>query len=89
MPSPKKEKKEISIFNFEAHMDELSKLITSMESGGLSLEASLKEFERGIQLIQSCEKALKTAEQRVYEVSSSEKKITPTTEVEVKGEGES
>ena len=36
-----------------------------MENGGLSLEESLKEFEQGIKLIQSCQKSLTDAEQKV------------------------
>ena len=36
-----------------------------MESGGLSLEDSLKEFESGIKLVQSCQKSLTEAEQKV------------------------
>ena len=36
-----------------------------MENGDLSLEESLKEFELGIKLIQSCQKSLTDAEQKV------------------------
>jgi exodeoxyribonuclease VII small subunit len=36
-----------------------------MERGDLSLEESLKQFERGVQLSRSCQQALKTAEQKV------------------------
>ena len=36
-----------------------------MESGELSLEASLKIFEEGIKLTRECQKALKEVEQKV------------------------
>jgi exodeoxyribonuclease VII small subunit len=36
-----------------------------MEQGELSLDDSLKHFERGVQLTRSCQQALKDAEQKV------------------------
>lgn len=51
--------------DFETAMTELETLVQRMESGELSLEASLKEFERGVQLTRICQDALKAAEQRV------------------------
>ncbi|MEN9503207.1 MAG: hypothetical protein RI964_2492 [Pseudomonadota bacterium] len=54
---------------FETAMAELETLVQRMESGELSLEASLKEFERGVQLTRFCQEALKAAEQRVKLVS--------------------
>ena len=52
-------------FNFEKSLDELEKLVELMEKGELSLEDSLKHFERGIELTRACHKALADAEQRV------------------------
>ncbi|MEZ5477532.1 MAG: exodeoxyribonuclease VII small subunit [Thiolinea sp.] len=40
-------------------------LVQRMESGELSLEDSLREFERGVQLTRLCQEALGKAEQRV------------------------
>jgi len=51
--------------DFEAALDELEKLVETMEQGDLSLEESLKQFERGIQLTRSCQQALREAEQKV------------------------
>ena len=50
---------------FEESLAELEQLVERMEQGNLGLEESLKLFERGVQLTQSCQKALKEAEQRV------------------------
>ena len=36
-----------------------------MEQGDQSLEQSLKDFERGVELTRTCQKALKQAEQKV------------------------
>ena len=52
-------------FDFEAALAELEQLVETMEQGDLSLEQSLKDFERGIQLTRSCQKALSEAEQKV------------------------
>ncbi len=50
---------------FEQSLDELEKLVASMEQGELSLDDSLKAFERGITLFRQCQGALSEAEQRV------------------------
>jgi exodeoxyribonuclease VII small subunit len=52
-------------FNFETALAELNQLVEKMEQGGLSLEQSLQDFERGIALTRQCQEALKTAEQKV------------------------
>ena len=51
--------------DFEAALKELEALVERMEQGDLSLEESLKHFERGIQLTRTCQQALKQAEQKV------------------------
>lgn len=50
---------------FETALEELESLVERMEGGELSLEDSLKEFERGVKLTRICQEALKVAEQRV------------------------
>jgi len=52
-------------FNFEKSLAELEKLVETMENGDISLEESLKHFERGISLTRACQKALEEAEQKV------------------------
>lgn len=51
--------------NFEAAIAELESLVEEMEQGDISLEESLKKFERGIELTRSCQQALQEAEQKV------------------------
>lgn len=51
--------------NFEQSLQQLEKLVEKMEQGKLPLEESLKNFELGIKLIQECQTALSTAEQKV------------------------
>lgn len=58
-----KKKKKTS--DFESTLAELESLVDEMEHGDISLEDSLKKFERGIELTRSCQKALQEAEQKV------------------------
>ena len=51
--------------DFEKTMQELEKLVERMEQGDLSLEQSLKDFERGVELTRLCQSALRDAEQKV------------------------
>jgi len=51
--------------NFETAMAELEELVAQIETGNLSLEDSLKQFEQGIKLSRVCQQALTDAEQRV------------------------
>ena len=52
-------------YPFEASLARLEALVTQMENGDLTLEASLKTFEEGIKLTRECQQALKEAEQKV------------------------
>ncbi len=52
-------------FPFEESITKLEALVERMENGELSLEESLKTFEEGIKLTRECQRALKTAEQKV------------------------
>lgn len=51
--------------NFEEAMAELETLVAQMEEGDLSLDDSLKAFERGVLLTRQCQQALGQAELRV------------------------
>ena len=57
--------KKTDSFNFEQALEDLEELVTAMEEGELSLEESLRAFERGIKLTRECQTALKKAEQKV------------------------
>nr|WP_210395991.1 exodeoxyribonuclease VII small subunit [Motiliproteus sediminis] len=51
--------------DFEQSLTELETLVTRMEQGDLSLEASLEAFEQGIKLTRECQQTLEQAEQKV------------------------
>ncbi len=50
---------------FEKSLAELEKLVERMEQGELTLEESLKSFERGMALTRHCQQALDQAQQKV------------------------
>jgi exodeoxyribonuclease VII small subunit len=64
--------------SFEEALSELEELVDSLEQGDLSLEESLKSFERGVALARACQEALTRAEQKVAMLSSTEPDAEPT-----------
>lgn len=46
-------------------MQELEQVVEQLESGDLSLDKSLKQFEKGVKLSRDCQAALTDAEQKV------------------------
>ena len=57
--------KDDSPVSFEAALQELQTIVDRMEKGEQSLEQSLEDFERGINIARECQERLKQAEQRV------------------------
>jgi len=51
--------------DFEAALAELEQIVLRLEQGDLPLEESLRQFERGVALTRSCQKALRQAEQKI------------------------
>ena len=51
--------------DFETALTELEELVETLEQGDISLEESLKLFERGVTLTRNCQTSLKQAEQKV------------------------
>ncbi len=54
--------------NLEKALGELEKLVEEMEQGNLSLDESLKRFEKGSALTSECREALQKAELKVQEL---------------------
>lgn len=55
----------IEDMTFEQAMAELDTIVIEMERGEIPLDASLKQFERGVSLARHTQKLLKDAEQKV------------------------
>ena len=65
--------------NFEKALEELEGIVEDIESGDLSLENSLKSFEKGIKLARQCQEQLSKAELQVQKLieENGELKTTP------------
>ncbi|GAB4009644.1 MAG: hypothetical protein Fur0010_00680 [Bdellovibrio sp.] len=61
--------------DFENKIEKLEKLVELLESGELSLQRSLIEFENGVKLYTDCKKALELAEKKVSKLSEQLKEI--------------
>lgn len=63
--------------DFENALKELEDVVTRLEKGELSLEASLQYFERGVALTRHCQKALQEAEQKVESLLGDQEQPQP------------
>lgn len=55
----------MAVKTFEESMLELEQVVAALESGDVTLDESLKLFEKGIKLSKSCQKQLDEAEKKV------------------------
>ncbi len=58
--------------NFEKSLDELEKIAARLESGDISLDDSIKLFERGMELTNKCRKTLENARQKIITLTEAE-----------------
>ncbi len=58
--------------NFEKSLDELEKIVARLESGDISLDDSIKLFERGMELTNECRKTIENARQKIITLTEAE-----------------
>ncbi|AMP89116.1 exodeoxyribonuclease VII small subunit [Legionella pneumophila] len=58
--------------HFEQSITELEEIVRQLEKGELTLEESLKQFEKGISLARRCQNALNQAEQKIETLTSTD-----------------
>ena len=58
-------KKKLENLSFEDSLQELEQIVAQLEQGELSLDDSMKLFERGLQLSQHTQHKLQDAEQKI------------------------
>lgn len=58
------------LMDFEENLKTLDEIAEKMESGGLSLEDSLKNYEQAMKIIKECESYIKDAKLRIEKVTS-------------------
>lgn len=64
------------IGDFEANLESIDEIIEKLESGELSLENSIKEYEKAMKLIKSSSDILDRAEGKIIKVSDDNGEIT-------------
>ena len=57
--------------HFEQSINELEEIVKQLEKGELTLDDSLKQFEKGIALARSCQHILQQAEQKIETLTAS------------------
>ena len=70
---------------FEKKIKELENIVEKLSSGELSLEDSLKFFEKGIRLSRECSKQLNKSEEKVQQlidINSEGKAVTEDFEID-------
>ena len=68
-----KSKNDIGKLNFEQTITELTGIVRKIEQGEIALEESLKQYERGMSLINHCREILSTAEKRIEKIQAEQK----------------
>lgn len=58
--------------DFEAALAELESLVDRLEKGEMSLDESLRQFKRGVELTRRCQKILDEAQQVVEQLTDNE-----------------
>jgi len=66
-----------NISTLEQDLGELEKIVTQMEAGELSLDDSLKLFERGVALSNACRQRLDAAEAKIEILLNKNGTVTP------------
>lgn len=65
-------KKDIQKLKYEQALEELERVITDLETGSLTLEEMIVQFEMGKELLAHCQNLLDQAELKVVEVGDTE-----------------
>ena len=60
--------------DFEKSLNELEKIVEELQNGDISLDESIKLFEKGIELTNDCRKTLVTARQKITSLTEEEQK---------------
>lgn len=65
--------------DFEQALSELESLVQKLESGELSLDESLEEFKKGVELTRHCQSVLDNAQQSVEQLLKIEEESSAQT----------
>ena len=68
MSESKKGNEDIAAMSFEQALEQLEKIVASLETGDVPLNRSIEIYERGEALKSHCETLLKAAEDRIEKI---------------------
>ena len=66
------EQNKIEELSFENSIDKLKGIVSSIETGQVGLEESLKQYENGMKLISHCREILKQCELKIETLTSTD-----------------
>jgi exodeoxyribonuclease VII small subunit len=69
-----KNENNMNSLSFEQALKKLTDIVTKIESGQISLEQSLAQYEEGMELIKRCREILEKAEKKIEEISKEKEK---------------
>lgn len=72
---------------FEEALGKIEKIVAGLESGNLSLEESLAQFQEGVNLVKVCHQNLEQVEQKIEMLVNSAGEGVKVTEVKITEEG--
>lgn len=61
--------------SFEKNLENIDEIISNLENGNLSLEESIKEYEKAMKYIQTAKEILNTAEGKLIKISKDDDQI--------------
>lgn len=64
---------DIQSLSFEAALKALEEIVSRLESGEISLEDSIETYTRGTHLKRHCEEKLKSAQEKIEQITLDEK----------------
>lgn len=76
----KTKKQDLSKLSFEQAINDLNGIVENIESGQTPLQASLEQYEKGMELIKHCRSILTAAEKRIEEITDSNNSDQPDEE---------
>lgn len=68
--------KEKNSASFEENIEELSKIVESLEAGEIPLDDAIEQFQKAMKIAKTCDEKLKTAEKAIHKIVSNDDEVT-------------
>ena len=77
-----KDQNDIDKLSFEEAIKELGSIVSNIEQGQISLQDSLRQYEKGMAMIKHCRSILTEAERRIEKISQQQEPEDETQKTE-------